>query len=241
MSNYKNPQILVELQDCMGDDQAIADAAWTSSYDKDRREAKYDEPERIKHLIENVLLGHDVAHNVPFESVVLRFWIRHPIFSDRQHQTHRLQSSSGLSGRYRTMPLDYFEVPPEVEEIFKRANQEGKYIPLGYLYKKSCDKATQNYKITIDCLKEAQQMGYINNSEYKRAREIARGQLPTAGMVERTFLMNLSAFANYQLKRNSEHAQPEIKQVAEMMLHEVESKGVAPIAVAALKKRGWKL
>jgi thymidylate synthase (FAD) len=96
----RHPQILVELQDWMGDDAAIANAAWTSTYDKSRREERYDDPAKVRDIIENKLFGQEDVHNVPIESVIFRFWIRMPIFSDRQHMTHRIQSANGLSGRY---------------------------------------------------------------------------------------------------------------------------------------------
>lgn len=237
----KNPQILVELQEYMGSDEAIANAAWSSTYDKDRREEKYDDPEKVRFVIEQRLFGQDDVHNVPVESVVMRFWMRHPIFSDRQHMTHRLQSANGLSGRYRTMPLDWFRVPEDVQKIFDKAAPHWAEGP-EVLYEASCRMATHNYQVTILALKEAEKAGSITNEEFRRAREIARGQLPTAGMVERTFIMNLGSFANYMRKRGpGSHAQLEIQQAACMMLEQVEAAGIAPITIACLKARGWKM
>lgn len=229
-----NPQILVELQETMGNDRAISNAAWTSSFDKDRRDARTDE--QVSALV--FRLAKD-GHATPFESVVLRFWMRVPIFIDRQILTHRIASHNGLSGRYRTMPLDFFKVPEDVIEIFNKANTERTFIPLDFMYRTSCEMAVNNYKRTIDCLKLAETKGQITNAEFKRAREIARGQLPTSGMVERTSIFNLRSFANYQKLRNSPHAQPEIQQVAQMMLQQVEDKKIAPAAISALKERNW--
>lgn len=231
-----NKQILVELQEYMGSDRAIANAAWTSSFNKERREdMTVEKVNKVVHM-----LARD-GHATPFESVVLRFWIRMPIMTDRQHMTHRIASHNGLSGRYRTMPLDYFKVPSDVEAIFIKANPDKQYAPLEFLYRQSCDLAVQNYSTTIECLKKAESNGIITNAEFKRAREIARGQLPTAGMVERTTIMNLRSFANYQKLRNSEHAQSEIRQVAQLMLKEVEDAQIAPVAIEALKLKGWNL
>lgn len=232
-------KILVELQEFMGSDESIANAAWTSTYDKDRREAKYDDPEKVRDIIENKLLGQEDAHNVPFESVVLRFWLRIPIFTDRQHMTHRIASNNGLSGRYRTMPVDYYDVPEDVQFIFQKTDPGNTHLL--ELYRDSCDRAAQNYLTTVSKLKVAEKEGRITNAEFKRAREIVRGQLPVAGFTERTVVMNLGAFANYMRKRGSEHAQHEIRTVAQQMLEQVKAAGVAPIAIAALEKRGWKL
>src|SRR5271154_6353925 len=93
-------KILVELQETMGSDASIANAAWTSTYNKDKREDKYDDPDKVSNIVKRCILD---GHSVPLESVILRFWIRHPIFNDRQHMTHRIASHNGLSARYRTM------------------------------------------------------------------------------------------------------------------------------------------
>lgn len=231
-------QILVELQEYMGSDASIANAAWTSTYDKDRREDKYDDAQKVAEIVPRLIRD---GHGTPIESVVLRFWIRMPIFTDRQHMTHRIASHNGLSGRYRTMPLDYFELPFDVNLILVRASAPMQSVLLSELYSESCSKATINYSISIELLKQAEKAGRITNQEFKRAREVLRGQLPTAGMVERTTIMNLRSFANYQFQRNSSHAQPEIKRVAELMLEEVKKANVAPIAIKTLEEMGWKL
>lgn len=248
----RSNQILVELQEFMGSDKAVANAAWSSTYDKDKRDHKldYDNPEKIKDLIENKLFGGLHVHGVPIESVQLRFWIRMPIFSDRQHMTHRIASHNGLSGRYRTMPLDYFDLPEDVEDIIVRVdNKLPNQFPtpqnpntnwnMYNAYYDSCETATNNYKLSIDKLKKAEKDGIITNKEFRRVREVLRGQLPTAGMIERTTIMNLRSFANYQKLRNHEDAQPEIKQVAEMMLEALEADNICPITLNCLKKRNW--
>ena len=231
-------QILVELQEFMGSDASIANAAWTSTYDKARREDKYDDAEKIVSIVPKLIKD---GHGTPIESVILRFWIRMPIFTDRQHMTHRIASHNGLSGRYRTMPLDWFEVPFDVNMILAKASAPKQSLVLSELYRESCTKATLNYSISIDLLKQAEKADRITNQEFKRAREVLRGQLPTSGMVERTTIMNLRSFANYQFQRNSDHAQPEIKMVAQLMLEEVKKANVAPIAIKTLEEIGWKL
>ena len=226
-------QILVELQETMGSDLSIANAAWTSTYDKDRREDKYDDNNKVENIVRRLILD---GHGTPVESVVLRFWIRMPIFTDRQHMTHRIASQNGLSGRYRTMPEDYFLVPKDVNDILYKVDV-GQDIQSRYDI--SCRLANENYKYSIEKLKESEKSGIITNAEFKRCREVLRGQLPQSGMVERTTIMNLRSFANYQKQRNSEHAQLEIKEVAELMLKCVEDANVAPVAIQTLKAKGW--
>lgn len=230
-------KILVELQEFMGSDASIANAAWTSTYDKNRRDEKYNDEVKVEELVPRLIKDN---HGTPIESVIFRFWIRMPIFTDRQHMTHRIASHNGLSGRYRTMPEDWYELPQDVVSIFEKASACGG-LGEAQLYNTVCEEAYKNYKQQVSILKVAQSSNKITNAEFKRAREVIRGQLPTSGMVERTTIMNLRSFANYIRQRLSDHAQPEIREVARLMLEEVEKAGVCPIAIQALKDINWKL
>lgn len=232
--NKEEGKILVELQEWMGSDESIANAAWTSTYDKDRREDKYDDPDKVDRIVRMLIQD---GHSVPVESVVMRFWIRMPIFTDRQHMTHRLASHNGLSGRYRTMPSDYFKLPKDVKDIFKKAGADS----LIDVYQLQMDSQWTTYNQMIQVLKDAEKNKVIKNPEFKRCREVVRGVLGTSFMVERTSIFNLRSFGNYMMLRRSDHAQPEIKQVAELMYQAVIEKGIAPIAIEELEKKGWKI
>jgi thymidylate synthase (FAD) len=216
----------------MGSDLSIANAAWTSTYDKSKREEKYLDTDKIESLVKRLIID---KHGTPVESVVFRFWIRMPIFVDRQHMTHRVASHNGLSGRYRTMPEDFYEIPNDVNEILNKCGSQ--YIAKDY--SDICLNANSSYRNAINELKKCEKNGIITNEEFKRAREILRGQLPVAGMTERTTIMNLRSFANYQKQRNSSYAQPEIKMVAQLMLEEVEKSNVCPVAIKTLKEINW--
>lgn len=228
-------QIQVELQEWMGDDAAIANAAWTSSYDKSKREETDDE-NKIALLVRRLV---EEGHSTPLESVVMRFWVRWPVFVDRQHMTHRMQSSSGMSGRYRTLLDDFFELPKDVLDIYSKINCDSKKSALHWFDHMRSIYA--GYEESLNLLKRNQEAGTITNNEYKRVREVLRSVLPTAFMVERTFIMNLVSFANYQRLRNSPHAQVEIRQAAQMMLDAVIAREVAPVAIAALTEKKWVL
>src|SRR5574343_1222477 len=112
-------QIKVELQDWLGNDKSIAESAWTSSltYQAKNNRTKKD----VKRVVEMLA---NLKHSVPFESVVLRFWIKLPIAVDRQLMTHRLQSASGMSGRYRTMPREFLKVPKDVLDIYSKVSSK---------------------------------------------------------------------------------------------------------------------
>lgn len=229
--------IEVELQEYMGSDLSVCNAAWTSTYNKDRREEKYDDPKKIKELIFRMAKE---GHSTPFESVVFRFWIKMPIFTDRQHVTHRIMSHNGLSGRYRTLPEEFFPVPDDVLKILNKMEYGFGSNAVGY-YNSLMNQQQQFYRDVLTACATAKREAVISDSEYKRVREIARGVIGTASMVERTTIMNLRSFANYQRLRNSDHAQAEIRTVAQLMLEHVVSKNICPYSVDALISVGWRI
>lgn len=225
-------QIQVELQEWMGSDKSIAEAAWTSSMTLQRKETRseYDIDRVVKMLIES-------KHASPIESIVMRFWIKMPIQTDRQHMTHRVASHNGMSGRYRTMPTEWFDIPEDIKEILEVHpgwNWEKEYNDL-------CKANNVWYLKVLEQAKICDKDGCFTDNEYKRIREFFRGVLPQNNMTERVTVMNLRSFANYQKLRNSEHAQPEIQQVAKLMLKEVVNKNVAPIAIGALIENNWSI
>ena len=225
-------QIQVELQDYMGSDRRIAEAAWTSSYGQAKQQDKTDE--EVEKVVRMMAQS---GHGTPFESVIMRFWIRLPIFTDRQHMTHRIATHNGLSGRYRTVPTDYYEEPDDVQEILEKASTPDR--GLLEMYYESCETAVNNYKLGITRLKEAKKENIIDEAQFKRAREVWRAQIPVGSMVERVSIFNLRSFANYMRHRLSPHAQQEIQQVARLMLQQVKDKAIAPVALEELEKRDW--
>ena len=227
--------ILVELQEVMGGDVSIAHSAWVSTYDKDKRDANSIDLNRVNSLVERLIKE---KHGVPLESVVFRFWCRIPIYIDRQIVTHRIASTNGLSLRYRTAPSDYLHIPSDVNEIL---NKTGDTINFNEDYNNLCSAANEVYLSHLEDLKKGEKKGLITNKEYKRCREVLRGMLPLANMTERVITINLRSFANFVKLRLSEHAQPEIKQVAELMLAEVEKVNNCPMAIKALKEVGWRI
>lgn len=226
-------EIRVELHDVMGNDRSIAEAAWTSSLDLQKKQTRSDED--VKRIV-NMLA--DLKHSVPFESIVFRFWIKMPIVTDRQFMTHRLQSANGLSGRYRTMPLEWLHVPKDIEEICSKQLDKTLTNNLDE-YEKLCKTVNQFYQSSLKDLKSAEKSGIITNDEYKRTREFLRGVLPQNNLTERVSIMNLRSFSNFVKLRLNKNAQPEIQQVAKLMLEEVKKKNICPIALEALERNNW--
>jgi thymidylate synthase (FAD) len=228
-------QIVVELQGTFGDDRSIAESAWTSSLDYEKKASRTDDD--VKRVVE--MLANN-SHGTPFESVVFRFWIKMPIAIDRQFMTHRIQSTNGMSGRYRTMPDDYLNMPQDVMVISNKIADEFETDPIDN-YMDVCDLANAKYATNCAAAKQAKDVGIITNVEYKRFREFIRGMLPQHNMTERVSIMNLRSFANFIKLRLTEHAQPEIYEVARQMLAEVEAKASCPVAIQWLKNNGWNI
>jgi flavin-dependent thymidylate synthase len=226
-------QIKVELQEHMGSDRAIAESAWTSSLTLGGKLKRSDED--VTRVVETLITQ---KHASPIESVVFKFWIKMPIQTDRQHMTHRIASHNGMSGRYRTMPTEWLEIPEDIKELLIRTNS----TCLEKEYNKLCLEANNWYCKTLKYLKLVENAAdLITNTEYKRLREFFRGVLPQNNMTERVTIMNLRSFANYQKLRNSEHAQAEIRTVAQLMLEAVEAANICPVAIKTLKANGWNI
>lgn len=223
-------KIEVELQDIYGTDRQIAEAAWTSSLDYQKKKNRSDED--VKRII-NMLA--DLKHSVPFESIILRFWIKMPIQTDRQFMTHRLQSSSGMSGRYRTMPSEWLDIPEDVNSILDKIPDS----QVSTSYNNYCKEINGYYKNLLTDLKTKEKDLTITNEEYKRLREFFRGLLPQNNMTERVSVMNLRSFSNFIKLRLSPHAQPEIREVARQMLEAVKLSNKCPIAIEALERNNW--
>ncbi len=226
-------QILVELQEWMGSDRRIAEAAWTSSLCLEDKEIK--EEKDVNRLV-NMLANK--GHSVPFESVVFRFWISLPIQTDRQHMTHRIASHSGLSGRYRTMPLEWYKMPQDVLDIL---NGPVGLSEVEAQYESLCKTANEWYKSCLLSLKAGEKRGEISNEQYKRMREFIRGVLPQNNMTERVTIMNLRSFSNYYRLRAKTDAQPEIQLIAKEMLKLIEEKNICPVAIEALKRNQFQI
>lgn len=238
--------IEVELLSIFGTDKDIAEGAWTSSLTKQGKTKRSDED--VARVI-NLLA--DENHSVPFEYITFKFWLRLPIAIDRQLQTHRLQSSSGMSARYRSMPTDYLDIPQDVYDILERIpkehiNNDGDTIVHGLYdwnneYIESCENASHSYKALSIIGKQAEKDGLITNSEYKRIREFYRGVLPQHAMTERVTQMNLRSWANFIKLRNKPNAQPEIQEIARLMLEAVKDSKACPIALEALERNNWRI
>ncbi len=104
----------VELQDLMGDDLAIVNAARVSFLDESKG------PERDKKLL-FYLMKH--RHTSPFEMVEFKFRVRAPLVTWWQWSRHRTWSYNAQSGRYTPFePNDFYQ--PDVWRLQSGDNKQ---------------------------------------------------------------------------------------------------------------------
>jgi len=233
----------VELLSYWGNDRTIAESAWVSTgLGSERSDGD------VKRLIEEQIIP--LWHVTPLESVWFRFYVRCPIFVERQidksrmsNQDQDIQSASfgrhgitqnELSGRYRTLPTEFLPMPDDVESICNRAGVDSS------AYQYALDKAGIIYRAQVASIKAAADRGAITMTEYRRVREIMRGILGTSTYTEMHITLNLNALFTLAEKRLAQDAQPETRWIVEQMVRLAAD--VCPIAINKKAEiEGWKL
>lgn len=181
----------VELLGHYGSDEVIACSAWTST-SRDLDEKKR---ERIPKLI-NMLWSH--GHETPFEKGSVHFLVDCDIASHIHLLKHRLSSLNAESARYKELKEDKTFIPDDWPEFWQK--QLKQYTEDGNrLYHK--------------CLADLEpELGR------KRAKESARFFKTYNSRIQADVQFNMRSFANFIKLRKSEHAQKEIREIAEKML-----------------------
>lgn len=221
-------KIEVNLISVHGDDEKIANAAWTSYYSKEGKVKKT--KEQAEALVK--LLAEE-GHHLPFEHTQMTFHIKMPVAISRQMMTHRVGvSSSNMSGRYRTMPSVWLDIPNDVFDILSKIPSYGSQVINDY--RDICTKANDLYTSAVSSLKEGETMGNISNTELKRAREFIRGMLPQHNMVESVTTFNLRSLAHFVKLRDKPNAQPEIQFIAKEMVRLLKEIDFCPVAMQYL-------
>lgn len=99
----------VDLQEVMGSDAVIADAARTTY---NRNELIHEVTSRDVRLIKRLMRD---RHTSPFEMAEMRFLVSLPIFVARQWVRHRTANLNEFSARYSEMPEQFYI--PDLENI----------------------------------------------------------------------------------------------------------------------------
>lgn len=211
---------LLRFVDHMGSDLSIVRNARVS-YDAEWRAGENEKSDSrlIRYLMKN-------GHNTPFESVIVTFEIKAPIFVFRQWHRHRTQSYNELSARYRELPEEFYI--PEINQI--------------------TTQSTDNKQMRTDVINENADLlqGVIRDQNRKAfkayrfllekgcPRELARSVLPLGTYSHMFATANLHNWFRFLKERLHPHAQYEIRVYAEAILSVLEK--LVPVATAAFKE-----
>lgn len=190
----------VELQDVMGNDNAIVAAARVSYLGESKGEVQ------DKKLID-YLMRHE--HTSPFEMVQFKLRVKCPLFIARQWQRHRTwhyMSVNEVSRRYTSEEIDFY-----IPDVWRVQHQSSKQCSDGAAETELQQKLTQQLQQQLE---HAMNL-YQNLIEQGIAREQARMVLPQN--MYTTFITNVNAhnLLHFLKLRLDSHAQYEIRVYAE--------------------------
>jgi flavin-dependent thymidylate synthase len=180
----------VELLGYYGSDEIIACSAWTST----SRELDDKKRMRIPKLIDMLWSN---GHETPFEKGVVHFLVNTDIASHIHLLKHRVSSLNAESARYKELKEDKYYIPEDWSDEWARKlslyTQEGN-------------------ELYHECIADLEPV-----LGRKRAKESARFFKTYNSQIQADIMFNMRSFANFIKLRNSEHAQVEIREIAQQM------------------------
>lgn len=200
----------VELLGFYGGDEINACSAWTSTSRNLTDEKRARIPQLLKMLA-------DDGHHTPFEKSSVHFLVNTDIATHIQICKHRISSLNAESARYKELKEDKYYLPEDWAGIKKL---------------KQCDSEIDQFDTTPSTwLKILERYTKMGNDLYhkclidltpvlgrKRAKESARFFKTYNSQIQGDLQFNWRSFVNFQRLRNSQHAQLEIKELAQEML-----------------------
>jgi thymidylate synthase (FAD) len=189
----------VTLVDCMGDDQAVVQAARVSYGEGTRRVS--DDRSLIRYLMRH-------RHTTPFEMAELKFLVRVPMDCWRQWIRHRTANVNEYSTRYSVAIDAAQHTPPDQWRLQAAGNRQGSggYLPPEAGAELSAEEA--------ELLQLARKV-YERRIERGVAREQARKDLPLSTYTEAYWKIDLHNLLHFLALRMDYHAQEEIRQYAQ--------------------------
>ena len=182
----------VELLGHYGDDLIHACSAWTST----SRELTDEKIERVPKLL-NMLASE--GHHTPFEKSSLHFLVTVDQATHIHLLKHRIGVSiNGESARYKELKEDKTYLPSDWPERWDTA------------LRNFTNESNTLYHM---CLEELTPV-----LGRKRAKESARFFKTFNSQITMDVMFNWRSFAHFQQLRNSEHAQVEVRELAQHML-----------------------
>ena len=211
----------VELLGYYGTDLVHAQSAWTST----SRDLSEDKLERVDKLL--AMLASE-GHHTPFEKSSLHFLVTVDQATHIHLLKHRVGVSiNGESARYKELKEDKFYIPEDwkglktSEELFihdedSNGNEEGGELS----WKKGTDWASllQDYTEIGNYLYHNALTDLTPLIGRKRAKESARFFKTFNSQITMDVMFNWRSFAHFLKLRNSEHAQKEVRELAQQML-----------------------
>lgn len=165
-----------------------------------------------------------VSGNTPFEKGTVHFLVDTEIASHIHLLKHRISSMNAESARYKELKEDKFYIPEDWSSTHKGATWYNKK------YSGEEEYTLQKWAGVLEATSERTNDLYHKCLDEltpilgrKRAKESARFFKMYNSQIQADISFNMRSFANFQKLRNSEHAQTEIRQVAEEMLKLVEN------------------
>ena len=186
----------IELLGYYGSDETIACSAWTST----SRNLTAEKRKRVGKLIDMLW---SEGHETPFEKGVVHFLVDTDIASHIHLLKHRISSLNAESARYKELKEDKSYIPEDWPEFWRDMLEH---------HTKESDRL---YHLCINSLTD--RLGR------KRAKESARFFKTYNSQIQADIMFNMRSFANFIKLRNSEHAQVEIREIAQRMWDLVEN------------------
>jgi len=180
----------VELLGYYGSDVVIAQSAWTST----SRDLTEDKLARVPQLLEMLWTN---GHETPFEKANVHFLVNCDIASHIHLLKHRIASINAESARYKELKEDKAYMPADWPAAWLE------------LLGQATEWTNNLYHMAVEELTPS--LGR------KRAKESARFFKLYNSQITADVQFNMRSFANFLKLRASEHAQVEIREIAQDM------------------------
>jgi len=192
---------IVELLGYYGDDTTHASSAWTST----SRDLTPEKLGRVEALL--AMLAKE-GHHTPFEKSSLHFLVNVDQATHIHLLKHRIGVSiNGESARYKELKEDKYYLP----EDWKGSGENGDVLTYWYDELESLTRdANESYHKCLEDLTPV--LGR------KRAKESARFFKTFNSQITMDIMFNWRSFYHFQKLRNDEHAQKEVRELAQQML-----------------------
>jgi len=201
---------VVELIGHYGGDESHALSAWTST----SRDLTDEKRGRMGRLLESLAKA---GHHTPFEKSQLHFLVTCDTASHIHIIKHRIGVSvNAESARYKELKEDKYYLPQD----WSQESRDDLECSI-----KKCYVEYHRY------VRELEKQGI----DKKRAKESARFILPYANQLVLDVSFNFRSFMHFQGLRNNEHAQLEIRTIAQQMLRLVKDTGQFDMSLKAFE------